>query len=283
MSRQIPAARLAVLFGLLVAAPLARAAPLLPVYTSASAIPACYNRTNGQLRLVTPWLPAGCDPSGRTQANRYGTCAAGGAYDCRTNELFLDLGRGPQGPTGPKGDQGVPGPQGPAGDGGPVSGTRLKVLQGTFAGEDGSRLPNAMAQFYDTALGVYCTPERAADGELRCLPVATDFASLSTVYFMDPACTQRVAAYAQAGTSGCAPKFAYDPITNPQICDGGWQWYPGAHYYELGRVLGPDQAFYSNESGTCVASGRPGNASWNELYEVGAEVPASAFVKISVR
>src|SRR6266568_1558504 len=89
-----------------------------PPYNGVVTIAACYNQTNGQVRLVKPWEPAGCIPPAPYQAAGDGTsltlCSAGGAYDCRTNEYFVELNTdGPQGPVGP------PGPQGPKGDTGP--------------------------------------------------------------------------------------------------------------------------------------------------------------------
>jgi hypothetical protein len=64
-------------------------------------IAACYNQTNGQVRLVKPWEPVGCDPTATALTSGYGTCVAGGAYDCKVNESFVEMNTtGPRGPRG---------------------------------------------------------------------------------------------------------------------------------------------------------------------------------------
>jgi hypothetical protein len=114
-------------------APSVLAATNPPEYSGALTIAACYNQTNGQVRLVKPWEPAGCIPpapyaispdSVSTQS-----CQAGGAFDCKTNEYFVELNtqgpkgdqgiQGPIGPTGPQGPQGIQGVVGPTGPHGP--------------------------------------------------------------------------------------------------------------------------------------------------------------------
>jgi hypothetical protein len=96
-----------------------------PVYTGEMKIAACYNQTNGQVRLVKPWEPPTCNPALRgfpvdlsdTNIDPKLDCASGGGLDCRTNENFVELNtQGPQGAMGPAGPQGPPGVQGPKGD-----------------------------------------------------------------------------------------------------------------------------------------------------------------------
>jgi hypothetical protein len=82
-----------------------------PPYSGPVIVSACFNQTNGQLRLVKPWDPPGCVPpspypvtggSGSTMP-----CSSGGAFDCKPQEYFLEMNtQGPQGPPGPKGDTG---------------------------------------------------------------------------------------------------------------------------------------------------------------------------------
>jgi hypothetical protein len=59
-------------------------------------------------------------------------CTAGGAFDCKTNEYFVELNtegpQGPPGPQGPAGSQGIQGPQGPTGPQGPADTKKLAAL-----------------------------------------------------------------------------------------------------------------------------------------------------------
>jgi len=134
------------------------AAVLLLVANAASAQPArpgpqngrtymavCYNATNGNVRVVQPFAPANCDPTALGFPPYEGMvpglmCTSGGAFDCRTNELFAELPTvtaqgpagppGPQGPAGPAGAMGPAGPTGPAGPQGPKGDTGATGAQG---------------------------------------------------------------------------------------------------------------------------------------------------------
>jgi hypothetical protein len=59
-----------------------------------------------------------------------------------------------------------------------------------LVGEDGARDHSVEVAAFDSSLGTACTPEVAADGEVRCLPhdvqVSRGFA------FADAACTQKM-------------------------------------------------------------------------------------------
>lgn len=63
-----------------------------------------------------------------------------------------------------------------------TSGSRLRVR--SYVGDDGSR---QQVGLYDTQLQTLCAFTRAADGELRCLPLGG-----FTAYFGDAQCLQRV-------------------------------------------------------------------------------------------
>jgi len=113
-------------------------------------ISACYNATNGQLRVVKPWEPSPCIPPAPYQppADSIATalCSSGGAFDCRTHEYFVEINTvgpegpqgiqgpvgpaGPTGPTGPSGPMGPSGPSGPTGPSGPMGPTGPTGLQG---------------------------------------------------------------------------------------------------------------------------------------------------------
>ena len=126
MSRFVIAASRAALLFVVALLPLAAfPATNPPLYSGTLAISACYNQTNGQVRVVKPWAPTGCDPSslgyppdGALPGSA--VCTSGGAFDCKPSEYFVDIDTvGTQGPPGPVGPQGIPGPvgsQGPKGD-----------------------------------------------------------------------------------------------------------------------------------------------------------------------
>jgi hypothetical protein len=305
MMSSILATAQAVLLGLSAPAPRQLATVLHPTFVARAAPQAvsggCYNVTNGQLRLVRSWLPAGCDPSPAPFTSGYGTCAAGGAYDCRAHESYVEL-KGAQGPAGPKGDAGEPGPAGPPGEPGApgspgtpgspgapgeplmVGGTRLKAVQTRYLGDDGSLLARVEAQFYDEGLGVWCRPERAPDGEMRCLPAWTEIADVRPAWFLDAACQQRVATYASAALEGCGAKFAAEPVSTVNSCSGGWFYDRGLRVFALGRRLSTGDAYFTNEGGACVpTSWKQGVDTVLEIYEVGPEVPSTTFVKLSLR
>jgi hypothetical protein len=98
-----------------------------PSYTGVMMISACYDKANGQVRLVKPWEPPGCIPPAPYEVTGDSSsttmCQGGGAFDCRSSEYFVEMNaQGPQGPTGPQGPagaQGPTGPQGPRGEPGP--------------------------------------------------------------------------------------------------------------------------------------------------------------------
>lgn len=160
MSRpNLAAARLASV-GLLLCVPLfARPATNPPPYNGELTISACYNQTNGQVRIVKPWGP---DPECIPPAEFAGVgtvCSEGGQYDCKLNEYFLELNTqgpvgpqgamgpagaiGPTGPTGPIGPTGPTGPQGVVGPSGPVGPQGLEGPVGPqgLPGPEGSTGP----------------------------------------------------------------------------------------------------------------------------------------------
>ncbi len=135
-TRSFPAtARLAALACALVLAVSAGAGTNPPPTPEGGTVPTCFNKTNGNWRVVNPWSPTHCTPPApypSTPDDIPGlNCTAGGAFDCRTHEYFFELmsagGSGPQGPPGP---QGPAGPQGPMGPQGPQGATGPQGPQG---------------------------------------------------------------------------------------------------------------------------------------------------------
>jgi hypothetical protein len=99
------------------------------------------------------------------------------------------------------------------------SGTRLKIKY--YLGADGSK---AFKGFYDSQLNVDCYFAKAADGTVRCIPVATATTTTAN-YYADANCTQPVAlvsqcpgtvtptqVLAQIGTYGAIHTFALGAV-----------------------------------------------------------------------
>src|SRR5438105_6715400 len=96
-----PSLRLAVAISLCM--PLEMMAGTNPPPFVVGVMPLCYNSTNGNLRMVKPWADASGSPSchppapwdtinvpvGGWSAQQ---CTVGGAFDCRNNESFTELG-----------------------------------------------------------------------------------------------------------------------------------------------------------------------------------------------
>jgi hypothetical protein len=108
-------------------------------------------------------------------------------------------GQGPAGATGAQGIQGPTGPAGATGATGPggeawlfVSGSRLSAVKRTMTGSDGS-IWLEWTGFHDALRGADCSPARAEDGKIRCLP-RSDLSMGSPPF-----------------TSGCTYKIAVDP------------------------------------------------------------------------
>jgi hypothetical protein len=138
-----------------------------------------------------------------------------------------------------------------------TSGSRLKVKY--LSGADGSKVQRGL---YDTLLQIDCYFSVAADGSQRCLPVG-----MSSIYFSDAACTQRMA----YGTKGCAPpKYATFTVVT-SACPSNM-----THIATLGGQISPAKNYYFNGS-ICQDAGATVLGAF-DYYSVGAEIPPSSFV-----
>ncbi len=192
---------------------------------------------------------------------------------------------GPMGPQGPSGPQGPMGPQGPKGDpgspgtpgGSPLTaGFRLRVVQSTWTGADGSRYAPDAYNFQDSSLNVECSVQMASDNEWRCLPTYTYTALISGLY-ADSGCTVRVAYDAFRWSVGCSPRYVAETVTNAPVCNAVTN---ATAYYEVGSQIAPaDALFTRNGSGACVTSTETYLRSNYTLSRVGAPVQPSTFVR----
>ncbi len=212
----------------------------------------------------------------RTDAGEEGARGEDGAEGAKG-----DLGAaGPAGPQGPPGPPGPPGPAGPAGTGSSpnveTSGSRLKAryTTTTITGSDGSKQTTRnFAGWFDSQRNEPCSVGVAADGKRRCLPSAISMGG----FFADAACTTPLAQTFRAvtnpacgGASANAPKYASKASFDPNGCAVTQLMTLGAKHG--GQVYQGSPAFCS-----------PANTGdLYDFYLVGAEVPASSFVEVTM-
>ena len=171
---------------------------------------------------------------------------------------------GAQGPAGPQGAKGEAGAKGGDGKGGPIDGTRLRAMY--RKGEDGSR--DYTGTWWDSALGVECSYQRAADGVERCLPAMMKI--VQTAY-LDAACSVPVSE-SLAPVAGCMGEQAqaYVYKSNPGCSTA-------PHVYPLGPAVAAATPRYFMVDGVCSPTG-----TFNDpavlARPIGAEMPAALFV-----
>jgi hypothetical protein len=144
----------------------------------------------------------------------------------------------------------------------PTDGTRIKTRW--MAGPEGQR---AFLGYYDTMSSTTCTFRRAADGELHCLPDGFEILSPVTD-FADGTCTAPAARYF---TGDC------NPAPFIQQTDGSDPCQSREHIYARGARIVENRVFRkSGNPPRCVPRGLRNS---EVAYRLGAEVPASMFVK----
>lgn len=130
------------------------------------------------------------------------------------------------------GEPGPPGPQGPVGPpgaGGGVSGSRMKNTISGWITPDGFRATYNGSP-YDSLLETKCSPGGAEDGQKRCLPYPS--ATVSETYFLDAACTQRLASVNHECETEM-PKFAAVRLPQTDACQAK------TRFYRLGAQVTP--------------------------------------------
>ncbi len=137
-----------------------------------------------------------------------------------------------------------------------------KVKAQTLSADDGARL--AAVAFRDSARGVGCIPQTAADGQLRCLPRGA-----SASYFKDAACTRPLYVVPR----GCAAAATVSVQGAAAACT------TSVHEWTTGALLPPSTVRYApNGSGGCSAAGTTGD----DIYDTGTEIPASDFGAVTL-
>lgn len=206
------------------------------------------------------------DP-GRPESEAVGVSASGG-------------GRGNAGSAGGAGPDGSGGRSGASAGGGvmdpvptanadPASGTRLKAK--FVVGSDGSK-SYLDGQWYDSGLMIDCVATPAADGSTRCMPQAAAYAGS---LYSDPECTDLVA-------------YSYYPCTEPRPSPSLVMLYSEVYEplcaparYRVRRTGSamPGPVYSRRSSGACAGAELPVGYSF---YELGAEVPLSDFVELTL-
>ena len=146
----------------------------------------------------------------------------------------------------------------------PMGGSRLKIRW--LDGPDGQR---SFEGFFDTMLNVPCFFLKAADGELRCLPLAHLLeANLSD--WADSACSQAVIPNVRANCQESAFVRRRDTSTPCETRE---------KVYRLGEKIAENRTWRKATDGTCVPSAvYAGEAA----HRVGEELPPAMFVKASI-
>lgn len=149
-------------------------------------------------------------------------------------------------------------------------GTRLHAVN--YVAADGAK--QWAMRWHDTARNEDCLFQRAADGQLRCLPPSRLYVN---GYYFDAACSEK-AALLTAGIT--CDTYAHENVVDETECAA--ESYLRTRVYQRGAELSGVSVLYSfNAAGTCVVSTSNPPATWR-YYEVGAEVPASSFVRAEV-
>ncbi len=159
------------------------------------------------------------------------------------------------------------------------SGTRLKAK--FTLGSDGSKLfePEVM---HDTQLDVDCNFRKAADGQLRCLPLAgvASFDGWGLLFFKDDQCTQPYAAVVEAGMGCDGNPLPYMVSVIPPAACATSNNELASRVYEVGAEITVSWTPYTlNGNGDCVQA-QGGPLPDPPKYDL-TEVPASSFVSAS--
>lgn len=156
-------------------------------------------------------------------------------------------------------------------------GTRLH--ERVLLGDDGSEISLGL---WDDRAGIPCEPRKAADGQMRCLPLLDNLAlhganrrGTSVFYdewFSDPGCTTPVA-YCRAGV--CDQDEPPVAVVNSA---GGSE-----DIYQVGALHTGTLYFFDAEAGgSCeVYSGQSYLLQFGSLWSIGPAVPARLFVGLS--
>lgn len=143
-----------------------------------------------------------------------------------------------------------------------TSGTRLKGQW--YQAQGGARL----ASIYDTALGIPCSWQYAADGMLRCLPTnVVEMVDQIGITYLDSSCGQPTYGVAAAQ---CAPTADQFVMQGAPTCPGG------QNVYSIGGAVAvPPSLYYFDATQKCLsANGLEGSTSFYSL----TELPPTNFV-----
>jgi hypothetical protein len=142
----------------------------------------------------------------------------------------------------------------------PKGGTRLEAHW--FATADGAV---QFDTFFDKSLGVSCSFQVAADGSLRCLPLASEVAAAAS-YFTNATCTSELL------TGYCLGSPTYGAHYDRGKCPGDVPL--KTHVLPVGAGVTPGQLYL--DAPTCTAALTPQGAAFYPV--VGAERPPTTFV-----
>lgn len=140
-----------------------------------------------------------------------------------------------------------------------------RIVQRVWTGSDGSKIP--LLDYYDSKLGVRCSPADAEPGAVRCLP----FLGL-TSYYSDSACTQPVAYV----TKGCTvEKYA---IVRPASV--ACQTPQPPTFYRVSAMITPTKLYLLNNS-SCVdvSAALTTTLAAYTFYDTNGQEPLTSFLQ----
>lgn len=140
-----------------------------------------------------------------------------------------------------------------------------RIVQRTWTGSDGSKIP--LLDYYDSKLGVSCSPADAEPGIVRCLP----FLGL-TSYYSESACTRPVAFV----TKGCTvEKYA---IVRPASV--ACQTPQPPTFYRVSAMITPTKLYLLNNS-SCVdvSAALTTTLAAYTFYDTNGQEPLSTFLQ----
>jgi hypothetical protein len=159
-----------------------------------------------------------------------------------------------------------------------TSGSRIKLRRNTYAGSDGTRYEEPWAAFFDSSLGVSCSPYTTSDGKQRCVPqLGVSAAGISTV-FADASCTDRLAIVPVPACDASAARFAYETSSEKTQCSGREVTRSFYRFYRLGAQH-TGSVWTKDYQGVCKSASAA--IEGYQYYPLGAEMQPSEFVEFT--
>lgn len=139
-----------------------------------------------------------------------------------------------------------------------------RIVQRTWTGSDGSKV--AMGDYFDTKLGIRCSPSDAEPGIVRCMPWS------STAYYGDAVCSRPLVYVIK----GCTPEKYI--ITRPSTAFCQQSQTPTI--YRVGATTVPTKLYALNDTGCIdVSAALTTTLAAYTFYDTSGQEPLSTFMQ----